>query len=128
MTNLVLHSNRLGRDLDNWFDSLFGRPTLARGELDYVPRVNIVEDDNQIKMIFELAGMKKEEVKVVVHDGVLTVSGERNMKSESNEKGFVRSEIRSGDGSKDMTQRDVMTSFRSVMWSLCRWVRSTADS
>lgn len=32
----------------------------------------------------------------------------------------------SGVGSKVMTQRVVITSFRSVMWSLCRWVSTTA--
>ena len=36
--------------------------------------------------------------------------------------------IGSGLGTRLMTQRLVMTSLRSVMWSLCRWVSSTAVS
>ena len=32
----------------------------------------------------------------------------------------------SGDGWNDVIQRDVMTSLRSVVWSLCRWVRNSA--
>ena len=34
--------------------------------------------------------------------------------------------IVSGVGTKVVTQRVVMTSERSVMWSLCRWVSSSA--
>jgi len=110
MTNLVLHSNRIGRELDNWFDSMFGRSTMTRTDFDYVPRVNIVQDDNEVRMTFELAGMKKEDVKVVVHDSVLTVSGERVIKSESNDKDSVRSEIRSGSFSRSFTLPDSLDS------------------
>ncbi len=34
----------------------------------------------------------------------------------------------SGVGANVMTHREVITSLRSVMWSLCRWVSSTARS
>ena len=36
--------------------------------------------------------------------------------------------IRSGDGAKVVTQRLVITSLRSVMWSLWRWVSTSAVS
>jgi len=52
---------------------------------DWAPLVDIVEDDKEYLIKAELPEVRKEDVKVTVEGGTLTISGER--KSEKEEKG-----------------------------------------
>ena len=52
---------------------------------DWSPAVDISEDDEAYLIRAELPGVNRDDVKVQVHDGVLTLQGER--KSEKEEKG-----------------------------------------
>ncbi len=49
------------------------------------PSCDIVEDKNQFKVVVDLPGIKKEEVKIEVHENRLTISGERRFESTKNE-------------------------------------------
>lgn len=42
----------------------------------YEPRVNIQESDKEYFITAALPGLKKEDVKITVKDGVMTLSGE----------------------------------------------------
>lgn len=85
--------------LQNWFG--FGRLNDLRDELDrlfeaplselsrtsqllsgWTPPLDVHEDKDNLYVRAELPGMKKEEIEVSLHDGSLTISGER--KSEQN--------------------------------------------
>jgi len=57
-------------------------PSSEGGYADWSPAVDIQEDDKSIKFLVELPGMKKEDVKVELDDGVLTISGERTLSEE----------------------------------------------
>lgn len=59
---------------------------------DWSPRVDIVEEDTAFIVKAELPEMKKEDVKVTVEDGVLTISGERKMEKEEKNKKYHRIE------------------------------------
>lgn len=52
---------------------------------DWAPAVDIHETPEAFEIHAELPGIKKEDVKVTVHDGVLTLQGERQKKEESGE-------------------------------------------
>jgi HSP20 family protein len=52
---------------------------------DWLPAVDITEDDQEYLVKAELPEVKKEDVKVTVEDGTLSITGER--KSEKEEKG-----------------------------------------
>jgi HSP20 family protein len=52
---------------------------------DWSPDVEITEDDREYLIKTDLPEMKKEEVKVVIENGILSISGER--KAEKEEKG-----------------------------------------
>ena len=78
--------------LENRLDRLFGLNWPSRnGEKEsmtvaqWTPLVDISEDSNEYLVKAELPELKKEEVKVSVENGELTISGER--KSEKEEKG-----------------------------------------
>ncbi|SCV67693.1 BQ2448_5304 [Microbotryum intermedium] len=49
--------------------------TREQGELGFSPRVNLIEKDGKAEATFELAGLTKEQVKIILDRGLLTVSG-----------------------------------------------------
>ena len=68
-------------ELDRMFDepwTLFRMPMQFANELPaWAPKVDVVTKDNALITRVDLPGMKKEDVKVEVQDGLLTLSGER---------------------------------------------------
>ena len=52
------------------------------------PAMDIEEDDNQIVVKLELAGVAKEDVNLTLEDGVLTVSGEKKSDRQVDEKNY----------------------------------------
>ncbi|MFC4257584.1 Hsp20/alpha crystallin family protein [Marinobacter lacisalsi] len=78
-------------DLINRYNRYFGLPA-TNGEregkdlfrrTDWAPAVDIKETKEAFVIEAELPGMKKEDVKVTVHDGVLTIQGERKKEEET---------------------------------------------
>jgi HSP20 family protein len=59
---------------------------------DWAPQVDISEDDKEYLVKADLPEMKKEDVKVTVENGVLSVSGERKTEKEEKKKKFHRIE------------------------------------
>ncbi|MFH1701125.1 MAG: Hsp20/alpha crystallin family protein [Candidatus Zixiibacteriota bacterium] len=98
MRNLIVRPRHFGfsNTMDNLFDDVFGIAFGSTASADFNPAVDIQEADNDVKFMFELPGMEKGDIKVWVEDGVLSVSGERNVRSENKDNGYVRAEIRSG--------------------------------
>lgn len=87
-------------DLVNRYNRMFGL-TLANGERegrdlfsrsDWAPAVDIKETDEAFTIEAELPGMKKEDVKVTVDDGVLSIQGERKHEEETEDKKHHRIE------------------------------------
>ncbi len=98
MTNLVLRPfNGVGHEIDRMFNDFFRYPSIhSECEADYLPRVDIKDNKDNVTLTFEVPGMDKKDIKVVVKDGNLIVSGERNFKSEEKDENYVRTEIRQG--------------------------------
>ena len=85
--------------LENRLDRLFGLTSPSRnGEKEamtvsqWTPLVDIIEDNNEYLVKAELPELKKEEVKVNVENGELTISGERKSEKEEKGKKFHRNE------------------------------------
>lgn len=79
-------------DLISRYNRYFGLPTTSGGERegkdlfrrnDWAPAVDIRESKEAFVIDAELPGMKREDVKVTVHDGVLTIQGERRKEEET---------------------------------------------
>jgi HSP20 family protein len=62
----------LRREIDRLFDDTF-----ARDGNTFTPAVDIKENDNEIRLELELAGLKPEDVEIIAENGVLTVRGEK---------------------------------------------------
>jgi HSP20 family protein len=69
----------------------FRTPPLPEGT-KWVPGVDVFEKDNRLVTKIDLPGMKKEDVKVEVSDGYLTISGERKSEAEEEKEQFYRCE------------------------------------
>lgn len=86
-------------ELQNRLATLVGRTALRPGNgeegitiADWAPAVDITEDDKEFVVKAELPGLKREEVKVTVEDGVLSISGERKAEKEEKTKKYHRIE------------------------------------
>ena len=87
-------------DLQKRLTSLFGlgQSRAANGQQEnltvpqWLPLVDITEDTKEYLIKVELPEVKKENVKVTVESGVLTISGERNFEKEESDKKYHRVE------------------------------------
>jgi HSP20 family protein len=109
MRSLVLRPSRIDREMNRLMNSFFGSSVCESGcDYDFMPRVNVRENDDKVSLTFEVPGMDKGDIKIVVEDNILTVSGERKFSDEKSENDFVRSEIRSGSFSRSFTLPDTV--------------------
>jgi HSP20 family protein len=58
----------------------------------WTPAVDLYEDKDHLYVRAELPGLKKEAIDVSVHDGVLSISGERGLEEQKEEEETYRSE------------------------------------
>jgi len=71
-------------------DFNLGNEALARAE--WVPAVDIAETPEAYTLHAELPAMKKEDIKLSVEDGLLTLTGERKLEREEKNKTYHRVE------------------------------------
>jgi HSP20 family protein len=83
-------------EFPRWMRDAFGPEGGIGREFDFLPEANITESDKAIEVAIELPGMKPEDVKVELHDRMLTISGEKKEEKEESGKTFHRVERRSG--------------------------------
>src|SRR6478672_7433789 len=86
-------------ELQNRLSNLFGRAPVRRTEskeditlAEWAPLADITEDDKEYLIKAELPEVKKEDVKVTVENGVLTLAGERKFEKEEKNKKYHRVE------------------------------------
>jgi HSP20 family protein len=100
--------------LQSRLSTLFGRSALRNhGDKDeamtvaaWAPLVDIAEDDNEYLINVELPEVQKDNVKVTVNQGVLSIQGERTMEREENGKKYHRVERAYGSFSRSFTLPD----------------------
>jgi len=98
-------------ELERRLATMFGRaPVRKNGEkeeamtvAEWAPLVDITEDEKEYLIKAELPEVKKDDVKVSVQDGVLTISGERKSEKEEKNKKFHRVEWAYGSFSRSFT-------------------------
>ncbi len=83
-------SDRLNRMFGTWTRPATGKESLTLA--DWMPCVDIQETENEYLIKAELPEVKKEDVKVTVENGILTLQGERRQEKEEKGKKFHRVE------------------------------------
>ncbi|GAB5604976.1 Hsp20/alpha crystallin family protein [Sideroxyarcus sp. TK5] len=91
-------------EVSNRLNRLFGRSgnTEESGQnmlavADWSPSVDISETDDAYLIRGEIPGVKKEDVRLTVQDGMLTIQGERKMEKEEKNKKYHRVECSYGN-------------------------------
>lgn len=86
-------------DVNNRLNSIFGRlPVRAESGqemlavTDWIPSVDISETDSAYLIKGEIPGVKKEDVKVTIEDGMITLRGERKQEKEDKGEKYHRIE------------------------------------
>jgi HSP20 family protein len=70
---------------------------------NFLPPVDISEDDHNIILKAEIPGMKAEDLNISLENNVLTISGERKFKNEETKENFHRIERRYGKFARSFT-------------------------
>jgi HSP20 family protein len=78
--------NSLREEIDRAFDfPLFELPRATQFLNGWVPAIDVSEDKESVTVRAELPGMKKEDIEVTLHAGVLSLSGERKSEADYKE-------------------------------------------
>lgn len=88
---------RLSDEMERMFEDVgFRRPlslTIPAGHtFDWVPALEIFERDNHLFVRAELPGLTKEDVKIEIAKGLLTIQGDRKQEKQEKKEGVFRSE------------------------------------
>src|SRR6186713_1253216 len=84
--------DRFNRFFPAGFATRIGSGEIQLAVADWSPEVDISEDDHGYLLKADLPEMKKDDVRVTVEDGILSVSGERKTEKEDQKKKFHRIE------------------------------------
>ena len=112
------------RDFDLFGDDFF-RDDFFKGEKNNLMKTDIKETDNSYILDIDLPGYKKEDIKVDITDGYLTINAKASNEVDEEEKGkFVRRERFVGECSRsfyvgeDVKEDEIKASFKNGILNL----------
>jgi len=88
------------RDIDSLFGSFLGAGQVygAQGG----PAMDMSDHGEELHLVAELPGLKKEDLKLSIHDGLLTLSGERKESDLPENASWLRNELWRGSFSRSI--------------------------
>ena len=90
--------NRLSRDLERLFGAPYGGGDESQSSVvDWVPAVDIKEEDQQFVLTADLPGVDPKDIEVTLEQGMLTLRGRRESESREEQAGFRRVERVTGE-------------------------------
>src|ERR687893_239587 len=96
--------SEVNRLLDEMFGGLGRRPAgrRLRCTVEWAPSVDVLPKNGDLVVRAEMPGVKPEDVEVAVHNGVLSISGERKVDQEEERAGYYVRELRHGSFRRSM--------------------------
>lgn len=88
--------NQLNDEMNRLFAMSAGQDDVSAKSGDWVPAVDIFEDENAYKIHADVPGVKPEDVEVELENGVLTLKGKRDETKKEEGEGYRRVERVSG--------------------------------
>ena len=115
MTLVRWNPSRELEDMSDRLNRMFNRQALPQMNAketmvvaDWVPSVDVSETDGEYQIKAEIPDVKKEDVKVTLEDGVLTIQGERKQEKEEKGKKYHRVECSYGSFVRSFTLPDLV--------------------
>jgi HSP20 family protein len=93
----------LSRELDRLFESPFTTGAQNEYQPVFAPALELRENHDNYQISVEVPGVDKKDVEVTLHDGVLTISGERKQETEVKDGEYVRTERAYGRFQRQVT-------------------------
>lgn len=113
MSNIRRNSLSLIDYMQNEFDKLHNHSVLAKTDdngnvvtSDWAPAVDIKEEDNRYLITADIPGVKPDEIDVHMEDGILSIKGERESKTEEEKDNYKRIERNYGAFYRRFTMPD----------------------
>jgi len=99
------HLTNLREEIDRLFESPMAELTQSSHQFlnGWMPAVDVYEDENNLYLTAELPGMNKDDIEISVHEGVLTLSGERKADEKYKDAEVYRSERSLGRFQRTLT-------------------------
>ena len=98
--------NQLQRELARTFDDRLGRAERGSSVVEWVPAVDIREEDSRFVLRADLPGVEPKDIEVTMEDGVLTLRGKRELEEREEREGYRRVERVSGQFFRRFTLPD----------------------
>ena len=78
----------LRREIDRLFDEMFRMPGLTGTATISWPSVEVSDREREVRVSAEIPGMSEKDVELTVHDGVLSIRGEKKSEREDKDRGY----------------------------------------
>lgn len=82
----------LRNEINRIFETPFASQGVSEAFNSWAPALNLYEDKDNLVVTAELPGMKKEDIDISLHDGALTIAGERKEEKQYGEQETQRAE------------------------------------
>jgi HSP20 family protein len=87
-------------------DRFFNDTMTRSGGSSFMPKVDVIENNDSFEIHFAVPGLSKEDFKIELNDNFLTVSGERKFSDEKKEKNYHSIETQYGSFSRSFSLPD----------------------
>lgn len=101
LADVAVLQNRLNSIFNDFARPEGEQESLAMG--NFIPPVDVYEDEHQLVLKLEIAGVKQEDLDVRVENQTLTIKGERKFEKNEKEENFHRIERRYGTFTRTFT-------------------------
>ena len=98
--------NQFNDEMNRYFS--LTRAGAANQEQDWMPAVDIREEDKQYLLTADIPGVNRKDIEITLEEGVLTVKGERNTETAVSAAGYRRRERTHGTFMRQFTLPDTV--------------------
>jgi len=85
-------ANQLNEEMNRMFAMNASQDDVTANSSDWMPAVDIIEDEKSYTIHADVPGVKPEEVEVEIENGILTMKGERQETKKDEKEGYKRIE------------------------------------
>jgi len=78
----------LRREIDRLFDDMFRMPSFGSVGAMTWPSVEVSDSEREVRISAEIPGLSEKDVELTVHDGVISIRGEKKSETEDKDRGY----------------------------------------